>query len=119
MSGVPPNLPRVAPSKQHYTTREVAELLQVAVSLVRFWTKQFSALRPQKDRHGIVKYSSNDVATLRRIYHLVKEQGYTLQGAQAVLKSPSSPSSHHTAIIRTLKEVRTFLTTLREKAYQK
>ena len=101
-------LPDFPPQKKYYTIGEVAQLLQVAPSLIRFWEKKFPSLRPQKTPQGIRQYTAADIATLQRIHGLVKEQGYTLKGAQEVLQQ-SAQAPDPAALIRSLKELRAFL----------
>jgi DNA-binding transcriptional MerR regulator len=72
--------------KIHFTIGEVAEQLQVAPSLIRFWEKEFPQLKPQKTEGGTRKFTQKDIQVLKRIYHLVKEEGFTLQGAKERLK---------------------------------
>lgn len=102
--------------KKYYNISEAARLLNVSTSLIRFWEKKFPTLRPKKSDLGIRKYTAADLAMLRRIYALVKEQGYTLAGAKEALKQSSNlpPHSSHAAIVATLKELRAFLVALQE-----
>ena len=72
--------------KIHFTIGEVAAQLQVAPSLIRFWEKEFPQLKPQKTEGGTRKFTQKDIQVLKRIYHLVKEEGFTLQGAKERLK---------------------------------
>ena len=71
--------------KIYYTIGEVAELFEVNQSLIRFWEKEFDILKPQKNKKGNRLFTKNDLDNLRLIYHLVKERGYTLQGAKEKL----------------------------------
>ena len=72
--------------KTHFTIGEVAEQLKVAPSVIRFWEKEFSQLKPQKSKGGTRKFSQKDLQLLQRIYHLLKVEGFTLQGAKERLK---------------------------------
>jgi len=101
--------------KKYYTIGEAAQLFQVSTSLIRFWEKEFPSLRPKKNHQGTRRYTSADIATLQRIYHLVKEQGYTLQGAKAALKRDSNTPSKNAAIIHALKNMRELLVALKKE----
>lgn len=72
--------------KLYYTISEVAGMLNVNPSLLRFWETEFPQLRPAKNSHGSRTYTEKDIELVKRIYHLTKECGYTLDGAREQLK---------------------------------
>ena len=76
--------------KLYYTIGEVSKMFKVNASLIRFWEKEFDVLKPKKNKKGNRLFTKDDVSNLRLIYHLVKERGYTLQGARVKLKSAKS-----------------------------
>lgn len=67
--------------KLYYPIGEVAEMFGVNTSLIRFWEKEFEVLKPHKNKKGNRLFTNEDVANLKLIFHLVKEKGYTLEGA--------------------------------------
>lgn len=76
---------------------EVAEMFDVNPSLIRFWEKRFSVLKPKKNAKGNRLFTNADIENLKLIHHLVKERGMTLAGAEKHLKenkhiSPASDS---------------------------
>ena len=73
------------PDKLYYKISEIAEAFQVNASLLRFWEKEFDILQPKKNKKGNRYFTQEDVKHLKVIYHLVKERGYTLEGAKEVL----------------------------------
>lgn len=73
--------------KLYHSIGEVAEMLKVNQSLIRYWEKEFPALAPKKNRSGRRMYSRQDINHLRMIYSLVKEKGMKLDGARQVLQS--------------------------------
>jgi DNA-binding transcriptional MerR regulator len=94
--------------KRYHTIGEVAAMLNESPSLIRFWEKEFDVLRPSKTEGGTRKYSEKDIRMLRMIHHLVKENGYTLQGAAEYIRR--QPDAADTAqVIDSLKRVRSFL----------
>ena len=95
--------------KQYYTIGEVAEMFEVAASLIRFWETEFEQLSPKKNKKGNRQYTKQDIETLRTIYHLVKERGYTIQGAKEVLKNKSVQTKDKIEIIESLEKVKAFL----------
>lgn len=95
--------------KQYYTIGEVAAMFDVAASLIRFWETEFEQLRPKKNKKGNRQYTKQDIEILRTVYHLVKERGYTIQGAKEVLKNKSVQTKDKMEIIDSLEKVREFL----------
>lgn len=73
-------------TKLYYTIGEVAELFDVNTSLIRFWEKEFSAIKPKKNNKGNRLFTVKDIVTIDRIYDLVKEKGHTLDGARKSLR---------------------------------
>jgi len=72
--------------KLFYAIGEVAEMFDVNTSLIRFWEKEFDIIKPQKNKKGNRLFTKKDIENFRVIYHLVKDKGYTLQGAKEHLK---------------------------------
>lgn len=77
-------------TKLYYSIGEVAELFDVNASLIRFWEKEFAAIKPKKNNKGNRLFTVKDIATIDRIYELVKEQGHTLDGARKSLREAKS-----------------------------
>ena len=80
-------------SKLYYTIGEVAEMFGVSNSLIRYWETEFKALKPTKNKKGDRRFTVKDIRTLERIYTLVKERGFTLEGAKKELRSKPKTSS--------------------------
>jgi DNA-binding transcriptional MerR regulator len=100
--------------KVYYSIGEVAELFEVKPSLIRFWEKEFDILSPQKNKKGNRLFTQEDIANLRLIYHLVKERGYTLQGAREKLKQNRDDVEKRVEIVDSLYSIRNFLEELKE-----
>lgn len=73
------------PEKAFYKIGEVAEIFGVNTSLIRYWEKEFKELKPFKNKKGTRFFTRKDMETFQLIFYLVKEQGYTLQGAKDIL----------------------------------
>jgi DNA-binding transcriptional MerR regulator len=101
-------------AKKYYAIGEVAQLLNVSTSLIRFWEKSFPSLQPHKNQQGLRRYTQADILRLRKIYQLVKKQGYTLQGAREVMKHDSKKPQSTAEIVHTLKNLREFLMCLKD-----
>ncbi len=93
--------------KLYYTIGEVASLLSISTSKIRFWEGEFDHLRPKKNARGDRRYTQKDIEAIRQIVHLVKEKGYTLQGAKDYLGSRSDSRRQET--IQALEDVKRFL----------
>jgi len=100
--------------KLYYTIGEVSKMFNVNASLIRFWEKEFDVLKPKKNKKGNRLFTKDDVSNLRLIYHLVKERGYTLQGARVKLKSAKSELVNQTEVYDSLLKVKGFLLELKE-----
>jgi DNA-binding transcriptional MerR regulator len=101
--------------KVYYSIGEVAELFEVRPSLIRFWEKEFDILKPQKNKKGNRLFTRQDIANLRLIFHLVKERGYTLQGAKEKLKQNREDVEKRVEIVDSLYKLRNFLEELRKE----
>ena len=104
-----------ATEKLFYKIGEVAEMFEVNVSLIRFWEKEFDILKPKKNKKGNRLFTKKDVENLTIIYHLVKERGFTLEGAKQKLKENKSDTIDNIEIVTHLKDIRGFLVKLREE----
>ena len=101
--------------KLYYSIGEVSEMFSVAPSLIRFWESEFEIIQPKKNRKGNRQFTKEDIDNVRTIYHLVKEKGFTLQGAKEMLKNDSGAVKDKMEMIDSLRRVRNFLLEVREK----
>ena len=101
--------------KLFYQIGEVAKELDVNVSLIRFWEKEFDIIKPKKNKKGNRLFTQKDFDNLKTIYFLVKERGYTLDGAKRKIKENKTENNDNLSIIRHLKEIRKFLVELKEQ----
>ncbi len=101
--------------KKYFSIGEVARMLNVATSLIRFWESEFDIIKPKKNRKGNRQFTKEDIDHVKLIYHLVKEKGYTLQGAKDMLKNGQDQVMNNLTMVESLKNVRGFLVELREK----
>ena len=104
--------------KLFYSISEVAEMFQVNPSLIRFWEKEFDLIKPQKNKKGNRLFTKKDIDSFRKIFHLVKEKGFTLQGAKEELKSKNKPSinpaSKNQELIEKLQKLRAELLKIKD-----
>ena len=101
--------------KLYYGIGEVAEMLNVNASLIRYWEKEFDTLNPKKNSKGDRLFTKDDIEKLKIIYHLVRDKGYTLEGAKLQLKSKFENTRKKFLLIEKLKKVREFLVEIKEQ----
>ena len=94
------------PEKRYYGIGEVAKAFDVNTSLIRFWEKEFDVIQPKKNAKGNRKFTPKDVKNLQLIYHLVKERGFTLEGAKTHLKQRRHKTLSNFDIIQKLEHVK-------------
>jgi DNA-binding transcriptional MerR regulator len=102
------------PEKRYYNIGEVAKAFGVNTSLIRFWEKEFDALKPKKNAKGNRKFTPEDIKNLKLIFHLVKERGFTLEGAKTHLKEDKKDTLNNFEIISKLEDVKNQLIKIKE-----
>ncbi len=102
------------PEKRYYGIGEVAKAFGVNTSLIRFWEKEFDVLKPKKNAKGNRKFTPEDIKNLQFIFHLVKERGFTLEGAKTHLKEEKKQSLNNFEIVRKLEGVKNQLLKIKE-----
>lgn len=102
-------------NKLYYTMGEVTEMFDVNASQIRFYEREFDILQPKKNKKGTRLFSPDDVENLKIIFHLVKDKGYTLQGAKDYLKSNKSEVKENQKVIDSLERLKQFLLEVREQ----
>ncbi|PLX10402.1 MAG: MerR family transcriptional regulator [Marinilabiliales bacterium] len=95
--------------KLYYSIGEVAEIFGVNTSLVRFWEKEFSIIKPKKNKKGNRLFTKQDIDNLHLIYHLVKEKGMTLKGAKKKLKDNKEDAVNNHEVIKKLNSIKEML----------
>lgn len=101
--------------KLFYRISEVAEIFNVNISAIRFWEKEFDLLRPKKNKKGNRLFTPKDIKNIEIIYHLLKERGFTVEGAKKKLKDNKTDTINNIQIVTHLKDIRGFLVNLREE----
>ena len=101
--------------KLFYKIGEVAYMFNVNVSLIRFWEKEFDILKPKKNKKGNRLFTKKDIDNINIIFHLVKERGFTLDGAKKKLKENKEDTINNIEIVKHLKDIRGFLVRLKEE----
>jgi DNA-binding transcriptional MerR regulator len=100
--------------KLYYTIGEVSDMLGLNASQIRYWESEFDKLKPRKDRGGNRIYTKEDIEVIKLIHHLVKEKGFTIEGARTKLKNGSDETIKKMKVHDSLKRLRDFLEELKE-----
>lgn len=106
------------PDKLYYSIGEVSKAFDVNASLIRYWEKEFPIIKPKKNKKGNRYFTPEDIKNLKIIYHLVKEKGYTLDGARIALTT-NSKISETVSMIDRLQFVKAELQKLKESLVEK
>lgn len=100
--------------KLYFSIGEVSSLLGVNPSLIRYWEQEFPNLKPHKNRKGERSYMQKDIDNLKKVYHLVKEKGFTLEGAKKELNQ-TLPKSDNAVLLKKLKNIKLELIKLKNQ----
>ena len=100
--------------KLYYPIGEVATWFNVNTSLIRYWEKEFKQLQPRKTRKGDRLFRSQDIEFLKQIYFLLREKKYSIDGAKTYLKNNKEKADKDMALLNSLKNIKSFLTHLKE-----
>lgn len=102
--------------KLYYSMGEVAEMFDVTPALIRHWESQFDCIKPHRNKKGNRLFTPEDVEKLKHIYHLVKERGMTLKGANQVLKrGKKDEATQEMELLERLQKIRATLVEVREE----
>jgi len=101
--------------KKYFNIGEVAKLLNVNPSLIRFWEEKFDLINPKKNKKGKRKYTNKDIDIIKNIYSLVKKKGFTLNGANEKInrEAKSKPDQKH-EILNSLNKIKKSMKNLRD-----
>ena len=101
-------------AKLLYTMGEVTEMFDVNASLIRYWESKFDCIKPQKTKKGNRLFTPSDIENFKLIYHLVKEKGMTLEGANNTMKRRGKKLHKEVSILERLQNIRAMLVEIRE-----
>ena len=100
-------------AKLLYTMGEVTEMFDVNASLIRYWESKFDCIKPQKNKKGNRLFTPSDIENFKLIYHLVKEKGMTLEGANNTMKRRGKSVKRDVSILERLQNIRAMLVEVR------
>ncbi|MFY9154423.1 MAG: MerR family transcriptional regulator [Prolixibacteraceae bacterium] len=101
--------------KVFYSISEVAEMFDVNTSNIRFWENEFDILKPHKNKKGNRMFTPEDIENIKIIYHLLKEKGMTIKGAQKKLKDNKEDTLQNFEVVSRLQEIRQMLLEIKEE----
>ena len=107
------------PAKRYFTIGEVSELCCVKPHVLRYWEQEFTQLKPLKRRGNRRYYQHHEVLLIRRIRHLLYEEGFTISGARNRLGDGAAGAYDPEAAVRLsaseLQALRADLTGIRDQ----
>lgn len=101
--------------KKYYTIGEIASIFKVNTSLIRFWEQEFDIIKPSKNKKGNRQYTKDDLESVKLVYSLVKEKGFTLQGAKDKIKEKRNLLQNNMEMVESLEKVKSFLIDLKNR----
>ena len=99
--------------RKYLSIGEVASLLNVNTSLIRFWESEFEFINPKKNKKGLRKYTNEDINKLKKIYSLLKEERFTIDGARKHLKKNKNSSENN--VVSKLEKLKNKLIEIKKK----
>lgn len=103
------------PEKRYYKIGEVAKAFSLNTSHIRFWENEFEILKPKKNKKGNRLFTPEDIKNLKLIYHLVKEKGYTLEGAKSKMRENTNELLGKQELISKLEGIKAELKRIKEQ----
>ncbi len=101
--------------KLYYSIGEVARMFNLNTSHIRFWEKEFDIIKPKKNKKGNRLFTKEDIHNLELIHYLVKERGFTLEGAKKQIADNKKKVEDNVELINSLNNVKQFLLDLKEQ----
>jgi DNA-binding transcriptional MerR regulator len=102
-------------SKLYYSMGEVSEMFEVNPSMIRFYEKEFDILQPKKNAKGNRLFRPEDIDNLKVIFNLIKDKGFTLQGAKEYMKNNKNEVLENQKVIDSLEKLKSFMIKLNEQ----
>lgn len=92
--------------KKYYKIKDVAELIGVPQTTIRYWEREFPGINPSRTASGLRQYTPSDIETLRIIYYLLKTKGLKMEAAKAQMRLNKDNISKKLKVLRELGEIR-------------
>lgn len=101
--------------KLYYPIGEVAEMFEVNTSMIRFYEKEFDILQPKKNAKGNRLFRPEDITNLKIIFNLIKDKGFTIQGAKEFMKKNKNEVAEQQKVIEALEKLKSFMIELKDQ----
>ncbi|MCL7989023.1 MerR family transcriptional regulator [Sphingobacterium sp. lm-10] len=101
-------------NKLYYTMGEVTSMFAVNASQIRFYEREFDIIQPKKNKKGNRLFTQEDISNLKIIFNLVKNKGYTLQGAREFLRQNKNEARENQRVVESLEKLKSFLLEVRD-----
>lgn len=101
-------------NKLYYTMGEVTTMFEVNASQIRFYEREFDIIQPKKNKKGNRLFTQEDISNLKIIFNLVKDKGYTLQGAREFLRQNKNEARENQRVVESLEKLKNFLLEVRD-----
>ncbi|PVH24759.1 MULTISPECIES: MerR family transcriptional regulator [Sphingobacterium] len=101
-------------NKLYYTMGEVTSMFDVNASQIRFYEREFDIIQPKKNKKGNRLFTQEDISNLKIIFNLVKDKGYTLQGAREFLRQNKNEAKENQRVVESLEKLKHFLLEVRD-----
>lgn len=92
--------------KLYYSIKEVAQMLNVSESMLRFWEKEIPAIKPKTTGNNVRQYTEDDIEKIRVVYNLVKVRGFKLAAARKMLKENKNAVDSNAKVMELLINLR-------------
>ncbi|MCD8739549.1 MerR family transcriptional regulator [Mucilaginibacter roseus] len=102
-------------NKMYYTMGEVSAMFDVNQSLLRFYEKEFDILQPKKNKKGNRYFTNEDIENLKVIFHLIRDKGYTINGAKEHMRNNMGESKDQQRVLNALENLKKFLLEVRDQ----
>ena len=101
--------------KLYYSIKEVAQMLGVTESMLRFWEKEIPSIKPKTTGNNVRQYTEEDIENIRVVYNLVKVRGFKLAAARKMLKENKNSVDSNAKVMEMLINLRDELQQMRKQ----
>lgn len=101
--------------KLYYSIKEVASMLNVSESMLRFWEKEIPMIKPKTTGNNVRQYTEADIENVKAVYNLVKVRGFKLSAARKMLRENKQAVDDNSRIMERLIKVRDGLQELKKQ----
>ncbi len=111
-------MPKIDPkqlTKRYYSIGEVAELLGLSTSVIRFWEKEFDEIKPHKNSKGDRRFTPENIMQVQWVHELIKERGFTINGAKQEILRLKAWNKQRKRTLKELSELRHFLLEIKQQ----